>query len=186
MTFQFFEWQILGYNEACRSSSRFPFHQNWKPGADFLLKHLGETNAKCKPEDEFVSLLKFRKSSRLGLAGKFLPKQMTTCCNLNFVSNIYYSSEFYSISYCFIVVQSLSHIQLFVTCSSPRLTGPSLSSRVCTNWNPSSQWCHSTISFSVTLFLPSIFPSIKVQLLFIYGQITRKSCSEGEGDSTQL
>ena len=104
---------------------KIPFHQNWKPGADFLLKHLGETNAKCKPEDEFVSLLKFWRSGRLGLAGTFLPKQMTTCCNLNFVSNIYYSSEFYSISYCFVVVQSLSHIQLFVTCSSPRLTGPS-------------------------------------------------------------
>ena len=152
---------------------KIPFHQNWKPGADFLLKHLGETNAKCKPEDEFVSLLKFWRSGRLGLAGKFLPKQMTTCCNLNFVSNIYYSSEFYSISYCFVVVQSLSHIQLFVTCSSPRLTGPSLSSRVCTNWNPLSQWGHSTISFSVTLFSsgPQSFPASRSNYCLFMGKL---------------
>jgi len=40
---------------------------------------------------------------------------------------------------------------------------PSLSPRVCSNSCPLSQWCHPTISSSVTPFsLPSIFPSIRV------------------------
>ena len=54
----------------------------------------------------------------------------------------------------FVVVQWLSHIWLFAThelqharllCSSPSL-------RACSNSYPSSQWCHPTISSSVTLF----------------------------------
>ena len=39
-----------------------------------------------------------------------------------------------------------------------------LSPRLCSNSCPLSQWCHSTISFSVTLFFsfPHFFPSIRV------------------------
>ena len=49
----------------------------------------------------------------------------------------------------------LQHTRL--PCSSP-------SSRVCSNSRPLSQWCHPTISSSVTLLLlsPSVFPSIRV------------------------
>ena len=46
-----------------------------------------------------------------------------------------------------------------------RLPCPSLSTRVCSNSYPLSQWCHPTISFSVghpLLLQPSIFPSIRV------------------------
>ena len=61
-------------------------------------------------------------------------------------------------------VQSLSHVQLFATpwtaacqvsCSSPI---PGAWSNSCL----SSEWCHPTISSSVLLLLPSVFPSIKV------------------------
>ena len=43
-----------------------------------------------------------------------------------------------------------------------RLPCPSLSSRVCSNSCPLSRWCHPTISSCHPLFLPSIFPSIRV------------------------
>ena len=45
-----------------------------------------------------------------------------------------------------------------------RLACPSLSPGVCSDSCPLSQWCHPTISSSVTplLLLPSIFPSIRV------------------------
>ena len=45
-----------------------------------------------------------------------------------------------------------------------RLPCPLLSPGVCSNSCPLSQWCHPTISSSVTslLLLPSIFPSIRV------------------------
>ena len=65
-----------------------------------------------------------------------------------------------------ILVQSLSHVQLLVT---PWTVGcqascPSLSSRVCSNSHPLSRWCHPTISSSSRplLPLPSIFPSNRV------------------------
>ena len=45
-----------------------------------------------------------------------------------------------------------------------RLPCPSPSPGVCSNWCPSSQWCHPIISFSVTLFLllSSVFAIIKI------------------------
>ena len=43
-----------------------------------------------------------------------------------------------------------------------RLPCPSPSSRVSPSSCPLNQWCHPTISSSVTLLLPSIFPSIRV------------------------
>ena len=46
-----------------------------------------------------------------------------------------------------------------------RLPCPSLSPRVCSNSGPLSQWCYPTISLILChlfLFLPSIFPSIRV------------------------
>ena len=45
-----------------------------------------------------------------------------------------------------------------------RLPCPSLSPRVCSNSCPLSQWCHATISFSVTQFssCPQYFPAIRV------------------------
>ena len=46
-----------------------------------------------------------------------------------------------------------------------RLSCPSLSPRVCSNSDPLSQWCYPTISLILChpfLFLPSIFPSIRV------------------------
>ena len=44
-----------------------------------------------------------------------------------------------------------------------RLPCPSLSPRVCSNSRPLSRWCHPTItSCRPLLFLPSIFPSIRV------------------------
>ena len=56
----------------------------------------------------------------------------------------------------------------YIVSNSSRLHGQasclSLSPRVCSNSCPLSQWCHPTISSSVTLLLllPSIFPSIRV------------------------
>ena len=43
-----------------------------------------------------------------------------------------------------------------------RLPYPSVSPRVCSNSCSLSQWCYPIISSSVTPFLPSIFPSIRV------------------------
>ena len=60
------------------------------------------------------------------------------------------------------VVQSLSRVWLFVTheLQHARLPCPSLSPWVCSNSCPLSQWCHPTISFSVTPFssCPRFFP----------------------------
>ena len=53
-----------------------------------------------------------------------------------------------------VVIQSLSHIWLFGTSwtAAPRLSGPSLSPRICSNSCPLTWWCHPTISFSVAHF----------------------------------
>ena len=53
-----------------------------------------------------------------------------------------------------VVVQSLSHVQLFAAPwnAAHRLPCPSLSPRVCSNSCPLGWWCHPTISSSVTLF----------------------------------
>ena len=53
-----------------------------------------------------------------------------------------------------VVVQSLSHIQLFVTrgLQHARLPCPSLSPRVCSNLRPLSRWCHPTILSSIVPF----------------------------------
>ena len=64
-----------------------------------------------------------------------------------------------------IVVQSLSHVQLFAThgLQHTRLPCPSPSPGACSSSCPLSWWCHSTISSShPLLLLPSIFPSIRV------------------------
>ena len=54
----------------------------------------------------------------------------------------------------FVIVQSLSHVQLFVThgLQHARLPCPSLSPWVCSNSCPLSQWCHPSISSSVAPF----------------------------------
>ena len=66
--------------------------------------------------------------------------------------------------YYIFVVQSLSHVQFFVTpwLQHTRLPCPSLSSGVCSNSCPLSQWCHPTISSSVTPFssCPQSFPAL--------------------------
>ena len=61
----------------------------------------------------------------------------------------------------YVVVQSLSHVQLFVTpwTAAHRFPCPALSLKVCSNSCPLNQWCHPTISSPV---IPSIFPSIRV------------------------
>ena len=64
-----------------------------------------------------------------------------------------------------VIVQSLSHVRLFVF-HRPQHTRPpcpSLSPGVCSNSCPLNQLCHSTILFCCTLLLlHSIFPSIRV------------------------
>ena len=59
------------------------------------------------------------------------------------------------------VVQSLNCVWLFVTPWTARRPYPSLSPRVCSNSCPLSQWCHPTISCSVTPFssCPQSFPA---------------------------
>ena len=59
------------------------------------------------------------------------------------------------------VVQSLSHVRLFVThgLQHARLLCPSWSPRVCSNSCPLSQWCHPTISYSVAPSPPALNPS---------------------------
>ena len=54
----------------------------------------------------------------------------------------------------FVVVQLLSHVQLFVICGLQytRLPCPSLSPGVCSSSCPLSRWCYLTISSSVALF----------------------------------
>ena len=65
--------------------------------------------------------------------------------------------------YLFVVVQWLSRVWLFVTSwtAATRLPCPSPSSRVWSNSCPSNQWCHPTLSSSVTLFssCPQSFPA---------------------------
>ena len=60
-----------------------------------------------------------------------------------------------------VVVQSLSHVQLFAThgLQHARLPCPSPSPRVCSNSHPLSQWCHPTISSSAaSSSCPQSFP----------------------------
>ena len=68
----------------------------------------------------------------------------------------------------FVAVQLLNHVQLFEISwpyglNYPGLPCPSPSPRVCSNSCPLSQWCHPTISSSVTLFsfCPQIFSLIR-------------------------
>ena len=75
-----------------------------------------------------------------------------------------------------VAVQSLSHVRLFATQSAAyaRLPCPSLSPGVCLNSYPLSQWCHPTISASVTpfSFCSQSFPasgSFPVNWLFTSG-----------------
>ena len=68
----------------------------------------------------------------------------------------------------YIVVQSLSHIWLFVTpwLQYARLPCPSHSPRVCSNTGPLSQWGHPTISFCCPLLLlPSISEKSEVKVI---------------------
>ena len=62
----------------------------------------------------------------------------------------------------FVVVQSLSCVQLFFThgLQHPRLPCPLLSPGICSNSCPLSWWCHPLPPPSP--FLPSVFPSIRV------------------------
>ena len=82
-----------------------------------------------------------------------------------------------------VVVQSLSHVQLWPHgLQHARLLCPSLSPRVCSNSCPLSQWCHPTISSSVTVFsCPQSFPasgSFPMSWLFASGsQIIGASAS---------
>ena len=66
----------------------------------------------------------------------------------------------------YVFVQSLSRVQLFAIpwTAARQASCPSLSPRVCSDSCPLSQWCHPTISASVTHPLsPSLFfPSIRV------------------------
>ena len=61
---------------------------------------------------------------------------------------------YYIYAYVVIVVQSLSHVWLFVTpgLQHARLPCPSQSPRVCSNLCPLSWWCHLNISSSAALF----------------------------------
>ena len=75
-----------------------------------------------------------------------------------------------------VVVQSLSHVQLFSTkwMQHARLPHPSQSPRVCSNSCPLSQWCLPTISSSInrSTSCPRSFPasrSFLMNLLFISG-----------------
>ena len=78
-----------------------------------------------------------------------------------------------------VVVQSLSHVQLFATlCSTPGFPVPSLSPGVCSNSCPLSQWCHPTISSSVIPFssCPQSLPasgSFQMSQLFASGGMNK-------------
>ena len=56
--------------------------------------------------------------------------------------------------YVLFVVQSFGHVQLFATHGQhlSRLPCPSSSPEACSNWGPSSWWCHPTILSSVVPF----------------------------------
>ena len=61
-----------------------------------------------------------------------------------------------------VVVQSLSHVQLFATpwTAAHQAPCPSSSPRACSNSCPLSRWCHPTISSSVAFFsYPQSFPA---------------------------
>ena len=81
---------------------------------------------------------------------------------------IFYTLSVYSAACHFNSVQSLSHVQLFVTPWTPlqhdRPPCPSPSPQACSNSCPLSQWYHPTISSNhLNLLLQaSIFPSIRV------------------------
>ena len=77
---------------------------------------------------------------------------------------------------CFSSVQSLSHVRLFVTHGLQHTRLPCLSPtpRACSNWCPSSWWCHPTISPSVVPFSSCLqsFPasgSLPMSQLFASG-----------------
>ena len=79
-------------------------------------------------------------------------------------------------AFLFVVVQSLSHVQLFTTLwmTARQASCPSPSPGVCSNSCPLSRWCHSTISSSVTRFSYHLqsFPasgSFRVSWLFASG-----------------
>ena len=65
------------------------------------------------------------------------------------------SPGFTEITGIFVVVQLLSHVQLYVTpwTSATRLPCPLLSPWICSNSCPLSQWCHLTISSFIVPFL---------------------------------
>ena len=69
-------------------------------------------------------------------------------------SNVYIYYIYIYIYIYIVAVQSLSHVQLFVThgLQHTRLPCPSPSPRVCSNSWPLNQWCHPTISSSVIPF----------------------------------
>ena len=79
--------------------------------------------------------------------------------------HIYYYVHMYIIGDFFVVavVQSLGHVQLFMIpwTTHTKLPCPSLSPKVFSNSCPLSQWCHPTISSSVTPFpsCPQSFPA---------------------------
>ena len=84
-----------------------------------------------------------------------------------------------------VAVKSLSHIQLFMTpwTATCQVLCPSQSPWVSSNWCPLSQWCHPTISSSVTPFssCPQCFPASRSfpmsQLIPSGGQSTGASAS---------
>ena len=65
---------------------------------------------------------------------------------------------------CVSSVQSLCHVWLFVTPWTAAWQASLSFTKVCSQSCPLSQWCHATISFSVTQFssCPQYFPAIRV------------------------
>lgn len=81
---------------------------------DILIRQM--QNACQKTEDRFhenrgleASLLKFLRSSSLGLAGKSLQRYRTHCCNSDFGSNVYHNWECYSIYHCLCTAKLLEN-----------------------------------------------------------------------------
>ena len=84
------------------------------------------------------------------------------------------------------IVQSLSHVQLFVTqWIHTRISCPLLAPGVCSNSCPLSQWCHPTISSSITPFsscpqsflVSGSFPVFQCQFFASGGQTVGASAS---------
>ena len=72
--------------------------------------------------------------------------------------------------YVLFVVQSFGHVQLFATHGQhlSRLPCPSSSPEACSNWGPSSWWCHPTILSSVVPF-SSCLQSLPASGSFLIG-----------------